>query len=774
MSKGLRKASLWGVVVLAVFIGGKASGGIFTYEPIMDPIESASFSVDFAAFVGHRTVLGYEMNYVKLIDSTGASDPLDLSDEFFGTATWPDEPKMNMGPLETGIVSAEIDQSFFPALAGGKIEVAFRFTDTDDAMFAMDFMGLTIETTSKTITSYYGWPVGNENDGFGIGLADGADLPAPLPVSIPVRVTRTGFNETIASKTEIPEPATLTLLGFGAAWLLGRRSGRGRMKGTVVVVLLATAFLVQGASAITITNVNIYQMDFGELTGTPITDSNCGDFEFTVVPDDDSNEYYLNLWIRQDGNSPAYRVIENMLLPGSIDINAPSTSVRMFSLADIVESGMAVGQLEYQIKLSEQPFGSDPPPGTFTETEVLSKSYNVGAGLTGLEDLGQGGGSQPPVGGPVGGEIRNKVVVTRDDNDLPDVGEDVNECVPASVARSLLWMHKKKFIDLGVKADPNILKKDFKDACRWYDHNDTPGLKGLLTGKFRVTKDINVINKCVGPEKCNDCNFRDFNTPDGKVDYRGKVVSWEFIRNEIDANEDVEIMLVELDPNGVPTKKGHTVTVIGHASCSLSKMLRIQQDPNQNDSNSLNERRWVVWDNNTIGLFNKRYIVGAIVSESPKPEEIDQIELYRPDDLYSPDVAVGTSAGITAAVQYNFAGVPGVDVEFIKRYGSFRFTSGFIVNDGQKSVATTNGNGLATIDIVGETPGPAIIEATVTGAEQFVTYLFFDVIPCPISQDRDNDCDVDFRDYAIFANDWLNGEDWSQLRLLCEQWLEGK
>jgi hypothetical protein len=765
MNKGTRRVRNWGLWVLVVFLASTASGGIFTYEPITDPIESASFSVDFAAFVGHRTVLGYEMNYVKLIDPTGASDPLDLSDEFFGTATWPDEPKMNMGLLETGIVSAEIDQSFFSALASGKIGVAFRFTDTDDAMFAMDFMGLTIETASATITSYYGWPVGNENDGFGIGLADGADLPEPLPVSIPVGVTRMGFNETQATKTEVPEPASLALLGLGVAWLLGRRSGRGRMRGTVVVVLLATVLLVQGASAITITDVKIYQMDFGELTGTPITDSNCGDFEFTVIPDDDPNIYFLNLTVRKDASSPSFWVIQNMMAPVGRDLSEPFTGVSSFSLADLVEEGTALQNIEYQMDLSTGPLTSAPVPGSFTAVSVLDGMRNVGAGIENISEGEVGGPGDSPNIRFTGGSDSN-IVRTRDD--VPNIEEEPNGCAAASVTRSLLWMHKRCFINLRNQTDPNTLKKVFDTAAHRDPNKPVWGIANFLNGKLRVTKDVNVINKFAGPN-----DFNNFSSPDGNMHYRGKI-SWEFIRNEIDANEDVELIYKDrLSTFGEGI--GHAVTVIGYTHSRDSNGLWIQDDANQGQPDPCNQRRWAQYNRYGQLIFDgwRRVDVDFIVSESPEPK-VEQVHGYPPDGEHSPDVAVGASAGITAAVQYNFAGVPGADVEFIKRYGGFRFTSGFIVNDGQKTVATTNGDGLATIDIVGETPGPAIIEVTITGAEEFATYLLFDVIPCPITQNRDEDCDVDFKDYAIFANDWLNGEDQSQLRLLCEQWLEGK
>ncbi len=209
-----------GGVLILLSTSGAAADTAFQYDPITGPIVSASFSVDFAAMNAHRTVSGFETNFAQLVDCnpSGGLPDLDLSDDLFGTASQPDDPVLNMGVLETGWVSADIDVSFFGALAGGNVGLRALFTDTVDGMFAMDVISLTIVTDTETIESYYGWPVGNENDGFGIGLADGAGLPAPLPESLPVGATGTGFDETISSKSilAIPEPTALSLLGFGA------------------------------------------------------------------------------------------------------------------------------------------------------------------------------------------------------------------------------------------------------------------------------------------------------------------------------------------------------------------------------------------------------------------------------------------------------------------------------------------------------------------------------------------------------------------------------
>lgn len=209
-----------------------AGHGAFNYDPIIEPIVSASFSADFAALVAHRTIFGEEVNMLRLLDiSTGGPD-LDLADDFFGTADWPDSPQIDMGDLETGIFSVAIDPSFFPALVSGHVGLGALFTDTDDALFAIDFLSLTINTlSSEIIESFYGWPPGDENNGFGIGLRDFEDLPAPFPGVL--KPNGSGFHEEISFKAiHVPEPGSLLLLAVGASWMRRRRNARATTTGS--------------------------------------------------------------------------------------------------------------------------------------------------------------------------------------------------------------------------------------------------------------------------------------------------------------------------------------------------------------------------------------------------------------------------------------------------------------------------------------------------------------------------------------------------------------
>ena len=210
------------VTILAMLYAAAPSRAhaAFVYGPVSEPIVSATFSGDFAALVAHRTVGGFEVNHVTLIDPLGGVPDLLLSDEFFGSAELlsGETPKINQGPLETGVVSASIPSSFFPVLQQGLVGLSFLGTDTDDGLFAIDFLALAIETTSGTVTSFI-----DPDNGFGIGLPNGGTLSVPLPISIPVEATGRGFDEAISSKSiedvPVPEPAAMILLGLGLGLL---------------------------------------------------------------------------------------------------------------------------------------------------------------------------------------------------------------------------------------------------------------------------------------------------------------------------------------------------------------------------------------------------------------------------------------------------------------------------------------------------------------------------------------------------------------------------
>ncbi|HUU83415.1 MAG TPA: hypothetical protein VM243_07925 [Phycisphaerae bacterium] len=238
VSSGLRLPALAGALVLAASPAALA--------------DTATFSVDLAAMTAHRYVADVEVNHVEFFYWDTGVTLLDISDDLFGTAAWPDpSPQIDEGPVETGIVTVDVvdNADFFDALAAGNLGLKGTFTDTDDAMFAIDFLSLTGDTIDDW---YYGWPESGPNDGYGLGLADGGDLPGPLPDSLPPGSRGTGFDETISSKSfevPIPEPVSVLFLGLGALVVLRRRV---RQFAGPLVLLTACTLATAPATAQTI------------------------------------------------------------------------------------------------------------------------------------------------------------------------------------------------------------------------------------------------------------------------------------------------------------------------------------------------------------------------------------------------------------------------------------------------------------------------------------------------------------------------------------------
>lgn len=116
------------LLLITTLFTGPAKAG-FIYSPISGPILSASFNADFAALVAHRTIFGEQMNMLTLMGTDG--DMLDLSDSFYGSSELLDGdiPQINQGHLETGIFSADIPSTFFPALQTGRVGIWFLATD---------------------------------------------------------------------------------------------------------------------------------------------------------------------------------------------------------------------------------------------------------------------------------------------------------------------------------------------------------------------------------------------------------------------------------------------------------------------------------------------------------------------------------------------------------------------------------------------------------------------------------------------------------------------
>lgn len=185
-------------------------------------ISGASFKIDLAAFTGARTVNGVEVNRARLYDLTGGGLVFDMSDALFGAPGSP--AAINQGTLTSDVITIQIPAAFYPAMLNGMIGFSATFTDTFDNMFAIDFLSIVVDDGAQIFEAEYGT---GGNDGYGIGLFDGQNLPGTLASGV-LTQNGSGFDERIASKSmniviKIPAPGSGAGLLTGAALLLRRR-----------------------------------------------------------------------------------------------------------------------------------------------------------------------------------------------------------------------------------------------------------------------------------------------------------------------------------------------------------------------------------------------------------------------------------------------------------------------------------------------------------------------------------------------------------------------
>ncbi len=233
---------------ISMALHDRASGS-FVFAPIQEPILSATFIVDTAGLTAHRTLLGHEVNMLRLFDPSHPNSVFDASDQMFGSASWPGSPLVDQGAFGTGWLAATIDPSFFSTLASGTIGLSGVLTDTGDGIFAIDTIMLQIVTANGSYNATYGASYGSANDGFGLGLADGASLPDALATLLPPDSTGTGFDEAISSKAfGTPAPGALSLLAVAAMATRSRRRHSASTVARGAMACAAAAALVTGTA----------------------------------------------------------------------------------------------------------------------------------------------------------------------------------------------------------------------------------------------------------------------------------------------------------------------------------------------------------------------------------------------------------------------------------------------------------------------------------------------------------------------------------------------
>jgi len=334
------------------------------------------------------------------------------------------------------------------------------------------------------------------------------------------------------------------------------------------------------------------------------------DLEVTLTPDEDNSDYYLNLVIREIGKETSFWVIRNMGIPSSKDISKPFTINRFFDLSDI----QANTNLEYKIVLEPDVITDSSiidSVGSFIPVQdVLSGVYNVGGFISNEQtDLVE----EPTffVDIPIDTEGSERQKVIRED--VPDIEEEPYECGPVSVVRSLRWFHNRGVINLGSKTDRELIEY-FKNKSDWIAGKGVT-FPGFLSGKLSLISiaNLNLINKFNALPEEQQGDYSEFGK---KVIDKGDAPTFEFIKKEIDDDEDVEICVRYTDRD----KEGHCMTVIGYDVNGNVQQIIVQDDEDQDNPNERNIRRSVDYiDGNPPQLVNlggNTVNVTSVVSES--------------------------------------------------------------------------------------------------------------------------------------------------------------
>lgn len=128
------------------------------------------------------------------------------------------------------------------------------------------------------------------------------------------------------------------------------------------------------------------------------------------------------------------------------------------------------------------------------------------------------------------------------------------------------------------------------------------------------------------------------------------------------------------------------------------------------------------------------------------------------------ELSVGEEGTITATVQANFCGIPGMEVVFTTLAGELTYTDGFVSEDGSEAILYTPEEGQVEMPFIADGPGPALIEVAVTSGNELSTFSFFEILGAPLvpggddlqtdppSSNEDDQAGADVLDDLLFGD----------------------
>lgn len=354
------------------------------------------------------------------------------------------------------------------------------------------------------------------------------------------------------------------------------------------VVFLCLAAMAVAMPAASADSVSVYQMDwFGGATGAPlISNSEWGHAVFDIAPTQSIR--FLNI-IGSDNLGVNQWLVQNVPILSSTASPNPGEHAINLDLGKLgITRGTSAAGRGFSYTIGS--FGTTMPisgtPGTISATNGrLDFGYDfVGmgddpstpidpTGYTPLDDpvavdMGQAPGPTLPQSLP---SPWNPIEVERDD--MESVEQTPNGCMPGAAANSIYWLHKR----YGLNIDGKTLEQLYGHL---YGTMGTDPNKGTTIDGFLAGKEAFLQNKGVAMKT-----------------YRGKV-TWDWIENEIDHGEDVELFYAwwgkVRDRYGNEKEQwvGHMVTIQGKYDDGTNRWLKLRDDEDHSNPGGTNHPRW--------------------------------------------------------------------------------------------------------------------------------------------------------------------------------------
>lgn len=322
--------------------------------------------------------------------------------------------------------------------------------------------------------------------------------------------------------------------------------------GFLSVALAVTLLLVAGTRSDPV-------VGFGRIAinGNP---TNTGFVDVAISPGASTGVGFLNVAVDLNGNGldPGDWLVFNSEIPlQSTDFGGNSaTFSSTFDLSSLNPSGSYTVYAAFDLTSRS----SSDFTNLQTTTLVPFSIYDIGDLQDGINagldaGVGRNGGSNGSPPNPGDSSLSPlSSIIGRVRHDTPGIKQKKNECAPTSAAQSLFWLQKRHPGALGGKlpGQDDLIEK-LKTAMKWND-GIAPG--DFEPGKKKVIEDLK-LDKLILTKKGGQFDGTD---------------TFDFVKKEIEAGEDVELRIQYKNPDG-SNDGGHWVTAVGWFDNGTKKKL---------------------------------------------------------------------------------------------------------------------------------------------------------------------------------------------------------